>query len=178
VYKRQGHRRIGVISPHTADKHLGFSIRGGKAIQDSLHPDVEPVPSLSNDYLGDPALAPDIIRNWIEEQRPDAIISHDRFYEIMRHLGYNPPKEFSYTEFHLGFRNEVGSEHYAKVAGIVPSEEAMGKTSVGFLVGQLNNHIFGLPDAPTLTLIEGHWKDGKTMKVRRSRRKSLQHVEA
>ncbi len=166
-----GHRRIGIICSHTGDKHLGFSIRAAKAIQDSLHPEVEPVPTLSNDYLGDEALAPDLIQTWIEEFEPDAIISHGRAYEVMQRLGYRIPQDFSYAEFHLGFRHEVGGELYRTVAGIVPSEEAMGKTSLGFLVGQLNNHVFGLPAAPTLTLIEGHWADGETVK-KRLRRKS------
>lgn len=166
-----GHRRIGVISPQTADRHLGYSIRAGVAVQNSFHPEVESIPMLNSDYLGDPTLAPDLIQNWIEEQQPDAIISHNRTYEIVRKLGYRLPKDFSYAEFHLGFRHEVGTEHYETVAGIVPSEKAMGKTCLNFLVGQLNNHVFGLPAAPTLTLIEGHWRDGETVK-KRVRRKS------
>jgi LacI family transcriptional regulator len=42
----------------------------------------------------------------------------------------------------------------------------VGEVAVEILVGQLQQHSYGLPALPTITMVEGTWRDGDSLPQR------------
>jgi LacI family transcriptional regulator len=53
--------------------------------------------------------------------------------------------------------------HDHRLAGVCPHGERVGEIAVEALVGHLQQNLFGLPDVPTTTLVEGSWVTGRTL---------------
>lgn len=94
---------------------------------------------------------------WFRRHRLDAIIGPhpDKPLEWLRLLGVDVPQDVAYASLDL-----ISG---APVAGIRQSWEKIFCTAVDLLAGELARNEFGLPESPSITLIDGVWTPGATI---------------
>jgi DNA-binding LacI/PurR family transcriptional regulator len=158
-----GYRRIGmVVMEH--DQHIGGNFRGGflEAQTDlKLTAVIPPLVSNGDVYQDDPKAANGRLRRWLKEYRPDAILTTEpHLPRQLRELGLSIPKDVALAATNI---------HDVKLdAGIDDHAEAVGRIAVEMLVKQINISERGEPEDPCRILVEGRWRDGKSLPRRRA----------
>lgn len=99
---------------------------------------------------------------WFRQNEPDAIIglSRDVLLEWLETLRVAVPRRVCYVCL-----DTIEGQGRA-LAGIRQAWGQIFATGVELLAGQLSRNEIGLPKAPTVTLIDGHWHDGPTAAAR------------
>jgi LacI family transcriptional regulator len=91
--------------------------------------------------------------DWYDRHKPDAIIgSLKRPYDRLSERGVRFPED-------CGFLCLDALQH-PQLAAVDAHPEDLGHAAVDSLVAQIFRNETGLPDLPKLTLIEGHFRDG------------------
>lgn len=94
---------------------------------------------------------------WLKKCKPDALVTLNGWEQVwMDGLGVVAPRD-------LGFvcLNRPTKTH---IAGIEENHEMIGATAIELLVAQMQRNEYGLPAHPRLTLINGEWRDGVTVR--------------
>jgi LacI family transcriptional regulator len=110
-------------------------------------------------YAENPASAKKLLAQWLKKHKPDALLtSLNSVPAMIKELGYNIPKDIAVA----------GTTIYDVPvdAGINQNPEAIGRTAVEMLVAQIHRNERGVPEAPSRTLVESLWQDGKSLPVR------------
>jgi DNA-binding LacI/PurR family transcriptional regulator len=94
------------------------------------------------------------IRQWFSRHRPEAVLvanAHQATNLIAPHLSVRARTRTAF----------VSLDHDAahRVSGIDQLFETIGSHAVDALVAQLHRNERGLPEKPTVTMVEGHWLD-------------------
>lgn len=155
----QGYRRPGLIWYPSVSGILEGHIDGAFA-------------TLITDLLGSshliPRLAtsanhPDRLRAWLEEHRPDCVISNSA--ATMRDLkacGVRIPED-------LGFASTQPDPSIPGLSCVDPHWEEMGRMAMSTLAATLQRHALGLPSLPGRMLLKGDWQKGETLPAREPR---------
>jgi len=154
---RLGYRRIGVISPFSFDKHLDFAVRAADAVVQSITPEEHRVLILENDYLGDPALLPDLTRAWVEAQQPEAIIAPDVWYTHLQALDIRMPDDVAFASL----RKEPVNPN-ARISGVTFNLHTFTQRAMELMVSMLRHERRGIPEEPVCTRLTGDWEEGET----------------
>ncbi len=163
-----GYRRIGVVMPYWWDQFVDLAWSAGFLAEQQLIPTADRVPILfyspplttqtseeSNFQVPTATLA-----EWMQEHEPEVILSYGPFVRnSLAALGLAVPKDVAFVELFL-------EQCDGSTAGVRENCERVGELAVEILVGQLQQHAFGIPAIPTATLVEGTWCDGRTMPLR------------
>lgn len=159
----KGYRRIGmVVMEH--DRRIGGNFRGGfleAQTELELIPAIPPLTSNGDHYRDNPKEANRRLLDWLEEHRPEAILTTESY--LMRQLGelgYRVPEDIALAATNV---QDVKVD-----AGIDEHAEAVGRIAVEMLVKQINISERGEPEDPCRILIEGRWVDGKSLPRRRA----------
>jgi LacI family transcriptional regulator len=153
-----GYRRIGlVVMEH--DQRIGGNLRGGFLLaQDELKltPAIPPLASNCDFYRDNPNVANRQLLQWLEQHRPDAILTTEPQLPIQLHeLGYRIPEDIALATTNV---------HDVKVdAGIDEHAEGVGRIGVEMLVKQITISERGEPEDPCRILVEGRWQNGKSL---------------
>lgn len=154
-----GYQRIGLVVCGDYDRRLGGNYIGGLAAAQDLFNFKHILPPLKTNldvYSEAPEIAKRLLSQWLKKHRPDALlISLDVVPRMIKELGYRIPQDIAVA----------GTTIYDVLvdAGINQNPEAIGRTAVDMLVAQINRNERGVPEAPSRTLVESLWQDGKTM---------------
>ena len=149
--KQLGYRRIGYgISPF----HVGLSHHRSRAMyldyQCELSPE-QAVP-LINDWSFQG------IAEWLEKGRPDAIIGHgDEMLSWLNALGVRVPQDVGYVDINMFEGTKV------PFAGVVFDYRSIGAAAVDMVINNLLRNVFGLPEHPIHSYIQGYWRAGSTV---------------
>jgi len=159
-----GYRRIGLVMPRWWDEFVDLAWSAGfLAVQQHL-PAREQVPIL---YYGDrirplgtmstmTAPLPEFSR-WYQRHRPDVILGRLPFIALrFEELGVAVPRDVAFVEIFL--ENPDGS-----MAGVRENCARVGEVAVETLAGQMQQNVYGVPEVPTVTLVEGTWFDGASL---------------
>ncbi|AHF91206.1 transcriptional regulator [Opitutaceae bacterium TAV5] len=151
--RKTGYRRIG-MAMHALDdervRHLWLTgclgaqrVHGGEPVEPLLFPDYT-----------DPAA----FRKWFACEKPDAVISiwQDQPLGWMRENGIGVPEDAGYAT--LDVVDRVG-----QIAGMLQDNRGVGAAAMDLLASQLFRNEIGIPQTPTVTMIEGTWVDGPTV---------------
>lgn len=153
-----GYRRIGmVVMEH--DRRIGGSFQGGFLLAQAylkLAPCIPPLFSNPDFYRDHPKEANRQLRHWLEQYRPDAILTTEaQLSRQLCELGYRVPEDIALAATNV---------HDVRIgAGIDEHAEAVGRIGVEMLVKQITVSERGEPADPCRILIEGRWKDGQSL---------------
>lgn len=97
---------------------------------------------------------------WLAEHDPDAVIGlwPDRPLAWLRAQRIRVPDRVSYATLDLG-------EHAGQLAGMEQDNHTIGVAAMDLLASQLFRNDIGIPKIPTVTLVEGIWRDGPTARM-------------
>jgi len=158
-----GYERIGLVVCGDYDRRLGGNYIGGLAAAQDLFGFKHLIPPLKTNldvYAENPATAKRLLLQWLKKHKPDAILtSLNSVPTMIKELGYNIPKDVAVAGTTI---YDVPVE-----AGINQNPEAIGRTAVEMLVAQIQRNERGVPEAPSRTLVESLWQDGKSLPARR-----------
>jgi LacI family transcriptional regulator len=162
-----GYRRIGFVMhrgwDHSVDRlwTAGFVceqafMREADRVPILLFPDAEPVEAWMAESQSDVVVAPEAFRRWLEEFRPEVVISKGSFVEQrIEEMNLRVPRDLAFVDVFL-------EDLSGRVAGVRQNHETVGALAVEILAGQLHHNKFGIPEIPTTTFVEGTWFNGKT----------------
>lgn len=154
-----GYRRIGIALPavHTRWSHLWITgFLGSEWIYQS-----KPIKPIVFDWREGPLA----FQRWFKRWRPDAVIGTwpDRPLEWMREMGVKIPEDVGYASLDAS----------GEVAGMVQANRQLGAAAMDVLASQIFRNEIGLPRMPMVSMVEGAWKEGPTV-----RRLASNHAEA
>lgn len=153
----RGYRRIGVAVTEWIVNRSQFGYSGGLFHwQQSLHPE-ERVPLLlfpNNDIR----LGFDAFARWMQDHRPDAIISFDTYVpDWLKQLGLQVPED-------IGFVIHDWTPGMQGFAGIYQRRDHLAAAAVDLIVTQLSQHERGAPAVPRQIMITPEWIDGASIR--------------
>lgn len=97
------------------------------------------------------------VRTWIDEDRPDVIVSHKQLFEQLLALKVRMPQD-------VGFANLSVPSGSPEVSGVGQNSLHIGRKAVDVLVDMLHRGERGVPDMPMHLLVDGVWIPGKTLR--------------
>lgn len=153
--KHFGYRRIGYIKTESSDaSNRGLFSSTYEYFAPKLFKEV--VPTLSDVDFTYPKLV-----NWYKVNLPEVIVSlNSHALSILKKQGIRIPQEVGYIDLNI-------DDPKSLVSGIDPCFEKTGSTAVDFVISMLQNREYGLPEISKTVLIEGHWREGVTLRNRR-----------
>lgn len=154
---RRGYKRIGAAlfehSPIAVDDYtrLGASY----AEQSKRFPVRKRIPFL----LSDPNDR-DAFLAWVDKHRPDAVISlsSKQPYEWLQEAGYRVPEDMGFASLH--------AHDQQLISGVCSQEEEVARAAVDFLVAQMLDNNWGVPESQQMLMLEPKWREGKTLPLR------------
>lgn len=154
VYAK-GYKRVGLVLDHTDDARLDHQVMAGYLLfehQLSCRTKIKP---LVSNYRQQP----DLLKAWIEEERPDAIVCQDwRVWELLHDLGFNPPEDIGLAC--------AGFPVIAKgLSGIQENGIELANSAVDLLAGMIQSGERGVPAKANYILRKGDWVTGNTLKA-------------
>lgn len=97
------------------------------------------------------------LKDWLRLHRPDAVLTSDiEVPGMIRQLGYRIPQDIAVAGTTVTDIQDVD-------AGVDQHPEVIGRTAVETLLKQMNVNERGEPKYPTRILVEGRWRDGKSL---------------
>jgi Transcriptional regulators len=95
---------------------------------------------------------------WADRHRPDVVISIDpRIETWLVKSGRRVPEDIGFV--HLSV--PLGEPRYA---GISENPMTIGRKGMALLIGMVQHGEIGLPEVPNYLLVEGTWRDGRTVR--------------
>lgn len=147
--RKLGYQRIGFVCEFWRKRFfgIGYSWAQRKLPPDQRLPLLAMEPNITN------AQQKKLIKQWIEETKPDAIITDNKqLPDVIQELGYRVPEDIGLV---------TTSIHDTPIdAGIDQNPEEIGRAAVRTVVSLLNERKFGIPEIVNEILIEGKWVDG------------------
>lgn len=160
-----GYRRIGCVMPQWWDDFVDLAWSAGfLAEQQRLAPD-ERIPILTYpDPAAEHVVPSAAFETWYRQYRPEVIVSYGRFVRTrLEQLGLAVPRDVAFVDTFL-------ERCDGRTAGVRQNCRRVGELAIEILVGQLHQHILGIPEFATTTLVEGTWFDGASLPHRTVRR--------
>lgn len=150
---RRGYRRPGLVLPTDDDERImHVSIARFLAWQ-HLESAARPVPPLLA-----PEIRPELLAAWVKKHKPDVVISPRHAVRgWLESAGLSVPGE-------IGFVTPCWLPSHADCSGIDQNPHLLGSAAAELLVTQLQRNEHGLPAEPQLTLLQGRWVEGKTLR--------------
>lgn len=99
------------------------------------------------------------VREWIELNRPDAILGEYLAWHALHDLGWRIPEDVAFASFDW-------SVDHPEIAGIHQGHDTLGRMSIDLLTTQLLQNERGLPATPKLLVISGSWREGSSVPER------------
>lgn len=169
---KRGYKRIGLVVPQMVEDVLRFKREAAllltqKQVQakDRLQ-----MFTAGMNFLGEQKQE---FSAWLKKQKPDVILSNVVSMPIMlEELGVRVPKDMGFV--HLGWH----PSDEGKFAGINPQWDHAAVTAGNVVVDQLSRNQFGNLPHPLLTLIQGTWQDGPSLKPLPSSRPKRKKTKA
>ncbi|EIQ00035.1 transcriptional regulator [Opitutaceae bacterium TAV1] len=151
--RARGAQRIGLVAKREAEEameelHLAAFGRYLEAA-----PPADRVPPL----VFGASFAPEALRGWWAEHRPDVVLSTGIGVEDFAAAGLRVPRDVQLVKLLL-WDAEEGT------AGVLPGYDRLGVAAAELLAGQLARGELGLPADPRVVLVEGRWQEGGTLR--------------
>jgi LacI family transcriptional regulator len=152
---RLGYQRIGLMLESSQNSRTSFSWLGGYLAAADMLGGARLAPLLTTDDD-----APTVVRKWLRQQRPDAVIGFGpKQFVALEQAGGRIPEELGFAALDV---EQMNLDHVAEPAGINQNLEEIGATAVDTLATLLYHNEQGFPTHPVLNMIEGRWVDGRT----------------
>ena len=160
-----GYRRIGMTINGEFDQRIGGNQLSGffyaqklLALKPALPPLLTFLKSRTAEELSRQTAALDV---WLKQHKPEAVLTSDiEVPGLMRDLGHRIPQD-------IAVAGTTVLDIPGVDAGVDQHAEAIGRTAVATLLKQMNVNERGEPRFPCRILVEGRWRDGKSLPPKR-----------
>lgn len=150
-----GYERIAFLGPPARQRMWGA---GFALAQAELPPERQIPPFLMS--AADSAETLEALRKWIDEYRPEAILTEERTLPTMlKRLGLRVPEDIALAA--TSVLDEPGID-----AGIYQNSEEIGRVAALTLISLIHEHDCGMPSIHREILIKGDWVDGGSLPPR------------
>jgi DNA-binding LacI/PurR family transcriptional regulator len=150
-----GYRRIGTILTEEVDERTSWHFLGGFLAGQHLLPKKDWIPP----FYASPRmeLAP-AVHDWIVKEKIDCLVAagYGALYRELVRRGVDFPRSIGYIDTQLAANDEY-------LSGIHQNSREIGSAAVDLLVSMMHRNDTGIPAIPSHLLIEGSWRDGKTV---------------
>jgi LacI family transcriptional regulator len=154
--RAHGALRVGLVAKREAEESMEeLHLAAFGRYQETVSP-VDRVPPLV--FGGN--LAPERLREWWIQYRPDVVLSTGAGVEDFATAGLRVPRDVQLVKLLLWDAQEG-------TAGVLPGYDRLGVAAAELLAGQLARGELGLPADPRVVLVEGRWVEGRTLRRRR-----------
>lgn len=152
--RRRGYTRPGFSFPPGLVERHDYNILAGFLIGDG---DVHAPPAVPP--LFSPWRSPEAIGPWIEQHRPDVIVSGNHLIiDVLRELKLRVPRD-------IGAVCPTLPSADTDLAGVVEDSRRIGAIAVDQLVSMINRGERGIPEHPMRIHLEGSWWAGKSLRA-------------
>lgn len=150
----KGVRRIGLVLDDDLDRRSNHDIMAHFLFYQHGIPEKDRV-----EVLFCRRLTPEAVGEWVEKERPEVVISmNNDIYDWLLAMGLRVPED-------IGFVTLSNYEGYeAGYAGVDERSDVVGTAAIDVLTAHLQRHESGLPENRKLTLLEGEWLEGRTLR--------------
>jgi DNA-binding LacI/PurR family transcriptional regulator len=153
-----GYRRIALVVHQPHDERSNHAWTGAFLAQQQRWPAKQRIPILSMKGFTEARF-----EKWLKTYRPDAVISYDTFTNMLETLGYRIPQDIGFASLGFASHLETSDEITRDNAGIDENALETGAVTVDLLVGMIHRGERGIPKVRHYLLVEGSWRDGKTL---------------
>ncbi|QYY36700.1 LacI family DNA-binding transcriptional regulator [Ruficoccus sp. ZRK36] len=135
-----GYRRIGLHLHHMTNIRSGRKYLAAYLCDQYNHPQ-KTAPKI----LHEVAPTPSQLRQWIDSNRLDCVISHIEYLPVLRELGYRIPDELGFS---LISKSSASSPSMPEVAGLDERADLLAASAIDFLVSLIHQDYRGLHQNP------------------------------
>lgn len=100
--------------------------------------------------------------DWIQENKPDAIIGEQLVWEVLQDMGWKVPEDVAFISLYW-------SRAWSHIGGVDQVPYTIGVNAFDLIATQLLRNERGIPKSPKLVLNEGTWVDGASVPARKTR---------
>lgn len=157
-----GYQRIGFVLRADWDTSTNLAWSAGFLAEQHKLPDAQRIPPLLFPNLNGVILPErDLFEAWFRQHRPEVLIGFGpSVLPGLAAMGLTVPRDVAFVDVLL-------EKTDGRIAGVRQNCLQVGELAVQILVGQLQQHIYGIPSFATATLVEGTWVDGASLPGRR-----------
>jgi len=158
-----GYRRIACILTEDLDERTSWQFLGGYLAGQHLVPRKDWIPPFYTAPMVDPTQA---FYEWVLKNRVECFIApgYNILYQNLVQRGLK-----------IGYADTQVLEDDKFFGGIHQNSRQVGVAAIDLLVSMMHRNDIGIPPIPSQLLIEGSWREGKTLKKFRSRASSHPH---
>ncbi len=150
----RGYRRCGLVISKMMDCRCDHNIFAAYLAERELAEGMAIIPPCFDFEI----LRPDILKGWLQQYRPDAILTSDyRILGLLKEIGLSTPDDIGVACLSLHQNDSV-------LSGVVEDSEKIGAVAVDSLIGMIQRNECGIPSAPLRSHLEGHWCEGTTIR--------------
>ncbi len=148
-----GYRRIGfVLNIATDARGSSYTVYSGYAAEIRRFPAQDQIPwfDTTNDFPK--------FKSWLRKYRPDVVVAFEpKIFEWLNDMKLKIPDKIGYVNLNIDDPSE-------KITGMIQQSKVIGSTAVEILAGMIQRNECGTPNPPKVTLIEGAWVEGETIR--------------
>lgn len=153
--KSRGYERIGLIlSPNLSARTHGL-LHSAYTYDQVKHQSARRQPH------GGIIDTPEKMLSWVTKRKIDVVVGHENHFSLIQQTGLRVPDDIGFSL--VGWKNYPPRSPGA-LAGFNSKPELLAETSISFLVSQIHENAYGVPEVPKSLLIEGVYHDGKTIR--------------
>lgn len=121
-------------------------------------------PSARIPILPKPEITPDNLNAWLQQHRPDVVISASSVHGLLRSIGKRVPDD-------IGFASIDVSEPPTHASGADHRYLLVGREALKLVLTNLNLNLTGVPSDPKVVLVDSHWREGTTLRPKAGARR-------
>ncbi len=158
---RLGYRRAGLVILRAHRERFHARWDGGLMAGRLLLPEMSLAQTLWLEQWSD--LSP--LQRWLTEEKPDVIVSPstDVLQTHLVKLGWKVPADIGFASLACPELGHAGS-------GIWQNGRLLGATAIDQIISMLEYNERGLPEQTRVTMVEGVWNEGRTLRPQRATR--------
>lgn len=159
---QRGYRRIGLTLDARHDLAVNHGFSAAVVWHNVLGGTEQVMPLISDDAR------PQDLQRWFTSEKPDVIIAsgHHQAELIARQLGLTVPGPVGFA-----IANRLGPSLFA---GMDERPAEIGAAAIRVLAGMLQHGEKGVPPVPTVTMVQGRWFIGRSVRAVRETRRPRQ----
>lgn len=157
---RRGYGRIGLVDLEEDDRRVDHNWIAAYLVEQRRMQEIDQIPPLISVDWSDSAFA-----QWVNRHRPDAIVTRLPWVvDLLSSLGLRVPDD-------LGVAFHSLDERTTGLSGMKKNAFQIGTMAVDLVIDMLHRNERGIPCSPHLSMVEGLWTEGETLR-------SLRQAEA
>lgn len=155
-----GYKRPALVLDDVIDQLVERRFLAGALVSQMAIPSKNRIPAFMKVREADQN--PELFKKWFNQYQPDCLITlYHRIERWVHRLSKKIPEEVGLIQL------EWRSDH-PQWAGIIQHNDRTGEAALSMVIQQIHQSEFGIPQNPTATLIQGSWKEGRTLRDQNS----------